>query len=127
MSTKVLPDTEVVRLVNFFFDCKLSEKDRRFGKESYISANSPSVVSLLVLFFFACPNFFLPPDHPAVMQRFPGKTATGMPAPGHKYLAGRTENDVDDLELGATTMEEDDAAGGGSEGAGGSAGGGLGD
>ena len=50
MCTKVLPDMEVVRLVNFFSDCKLSEMDWWFGKEPYIRANPPPAVSLQVLF-----------------------------------------------------------------------------
>nr|XP_040258379.1 cilia- and flagella-associated protein 91-like [Aegilops tauschii subsp. strangulata] len=102
MSTKVLPDIEVVRMVNFFLDCRLLETEWRFGKPPYSRANPPP----------AC---------------FPGQTATDALAPCHPYLADRAESDVDDHELGAASMEEDDATGGGGEGAGGSSGGGLGE
>nr|XP_020176833.2 translation initiation factor IF-2-like [Aegilops tauschii subsp. strangulata] len=94
-------NVEVVPLVNFFSNCKLSETECQFGKES------------------AC--------HSAAKQRFLGQTADGAPAPGHQYLADRVESDADDPELGAAAVEKDDAVGGGGEGAGGSTGGGLGD
>ena len=51
MSTKVLPDTEVVWLVIFFSDCKLLDKQWRFGKLPYNRANPPPPVGLLTLFF----------------------------------------------------------------------------
>ena len=95
--------------MNFFSDCKLSEMEWRFGKESYSRANPPPAASLLLLFLFVCPDFFLSPDQPAVMQCFPGQTATNALAPGHQYLATGAKSDVDDPELGAAAMEEDDA------------------
>ena len=49
MCTKELPDVEVVRLVNFFSNCKSSNTEWRFGKEPYSRANPPPVASLLDL------------------------------------------------------------------------------
>ena len=56
MSTKVMTDVEVVRMVNFFSDCKLSEKERQFGKPPYRRANLPPSVSLLILYIFDGPG-----------------------------------------------------------------------
>jgi hypothetical protein len=39
MCTRELPDVEVVWLVNYISDCKLSETDWRFGKRPYDRAH----------------------------------------------------------------------------------------
>ena len=45
MCTKEMPDMEVVRLVNYFSNCKLSEKEWRFGKPPYSRAHPPPAVT----------------------------------------------------------------------------------
>ena len=70
MCTKELPDVEVVRLVNYFSNCKLSEKEWRFGEPPYSRAHPLTAVSLLILFLFIRPGSFLPPDQSVVVQIF---------------------------------------------------------
>ena len=81
MCSKELPDVEVVRLVNYFSNCKLSEKEWRFGKPPYSRAHSPPAVSLLILF-----PPFLPPDQSAMVQIFSTQSMTDALAPGYQYL-----------------------------------------
>lgn len=124
LSTKVMPDVEVVHMVNFFSDCKMSW---RFGKPPYSRANPPPPVGLLIIFPLFVRVLFLPPDQSALVQRFPGQTATNALTAGHQYMADRSVSDVDDPDLGVAAQEEDGATSGGSDGAGSPSEGGLGD
>ena len=59
MCTWELPDVEVVQLVNYFSNCKLSEKDWQFGKPPYDRAHPPPAVSLVILFLLCSSEFLL--------------------------------------------------------------------
>ena len=45
MCTWELPDVEVVQLVNYISNCKLSEKEWQFGKRPYSHAHPPPAMS----------------------------------------------------------------------------------
>src|SRR5215216_2701448 len=57
MSTKEMPDVEVVRLVNYISNCKLPEQGRRFGKPPYSHAQPPPAVSLLTFLLLRSSEF----------------------------------------------------------------------
>ena len=54
MSTKEMPVSEIVRLVNHISDCKLSESEWQFGKQPYSRAHPPPAVSPQLFFLFIC-------------------------------------------------------------------------
>nr|XP_020147959.1 uncharacterized protein LOC109733179 [Aegilops tauschii subsp. strangulata] len=80
-----MPDAEVVRLVNYISNCKLSEAE----------------------------VLLLPPDESATMQILTPQPAADALEQGKKYLPDRSASDADDPDLGAVALEEGDATGGG--------------
>ena len=56
LCTKETPHAEVAHLVNYFSNCKLSEEEWQFGKETYSHVNPPPAVSLLFFFSLQLPR-----------------------------------------------------------------------
>ena len=51
MCTKEMPHSEVADLVNYISNCKLSEAEWRFDKETYSCSSPPPMVSFYFFFF----------------------------------------------------------------------------